>query len=213
MYYCFSSWLKDSRGYFLCHIEIYLQGIKCFINVETKIHHFLFLSLFTAWERMLLGRSVVILQEGHLKLLQCDKTTHFVLFGLRSGWQLVFGGKHDIFRNSDKKACKGKINHAFNTVFMISYSLPPMSYSQPLNFICSEIFRDVLADLLSDIYHYHLSSSISRHVRHLWFSFLAKIVNNFSHLLFLKKRYIAHVWKRAKYNSTTLKQLLWTCFW
>ena len=45
----------------------------------------------------------MILQEGHLKLLQCDKTTHFVLFGLRSGWQLVFGGKHDIFRNSDKK--------------------------------------------------------------------------------------------------------------
>ena len=57
---------------------------------------------------MLLGRSVVILQEGHLKLLQCDKTTHFVLIGLRSGWQLVFGGKHDIFRNSDKKAWQRK---------------------------------------------------------------------------------------------------------
>ena len=40
-----------------------------------------------------------------------------------------------------KKLGKDKINHAFNTAFLISYPLPPISLLQPPNFICTGTFR------------------------------------------------------------------------
>ena len=97
---------------------------------------------------------------------------------------------------------------------LTSYVLEPSEKNfVSINSKFTHNIRDVSAHLSADIYHYHLPSSISKNFRHLWLSFLAKIVDNFSCSLFLKKWYIAHVWKSTKYNPATLKQLLRTRCW
>ena len=92
---------------------------------------------------------------------------------------------------------------------LTSYVLEPSEKNfVSINSKFTHNIRDVSAHLSAGIYHYHLPSSISKHFRHLWLSFLAKIVDNFSCSLFLKKWYIAMF---EKVLNTTLQRWSSSC--